>query len=161
MSNKLDSVLSTFDEKQKAKQKANEKHKPTDKKMKIFIGSFRTMVRTVLRPAMNEMINKVRKHNHFAFKSAYSGGRYLQFEKEGYRFTLKKGKKYFHLLIAGNHIEQKVYIYKRIIFNDMTEEKETRYEIKNITAQLLEEIVADGMHKILKTDGNSTSDSKE
>ena len=159
MSIKLNDVLSAYDEKQKLKQLANEKHKGVDKKMKIFIGSFRTMVRTVLRPAMNVMITQIRKHNHYAFKSAYSGGRYLEFEKEGYRFTLKKGKKYFHLLFAGNHIEQKVYIYKRIIFNDMTEEKETKYEIKDITRELLEEIVADGMRKILKAVASASPDS--
>lgn len=149
--NQLDNLLNAYDENRKNEKENLEKFVQKNKeKREKFNAGFKVLLSKTIRPTMTSLLAQIQKHDHSAVVSDQTETKYITYLQENYLINSKNHRDYLKITIAGNYDHEKVFILLQYSSQSSSKKNETSYELTDITAELLDEKVREGLEKILK-----------
>lgn len=150
MTDKLDDLLNEFDGKktQEKEQHANFLEEQKAKK-EVFNSSFGIIMNKIIRPTMTQHLKKIREHGHTALIDT-DKSKHFAYIHENYLINRGKGGNYVLISIVGNHDHQKVFIYIEFSDKSTSKKSENKYDLSEITADLLLDITTNAVGQLLK-----------
>ena len=114
-----------------------------EKKQHEFKKQFLEFLMKTVRPIIQKLIAEIVSNKHQVEIMDFS-----YYFDESYKISIKNTRKYFKMVVSGNHVEQMIYILTEYDTETEKNERITKHKLSEIDSGLIGDIFMDGFRKI-------------